>query len=194
MQGRQRLQRGDAAPRIGGTTIRGEPYAVPDRGAAFVHLQFRRFAGCPVCNFHLLTMSRRQPEIAAAGIRQVVVFHSGRDEMLRYQARLPMACVADPSKALYRRYGVQTSWRALLHPRVLWSGMRWVLASGRFYRRAENGILGLPADFLVDAGGRIVALKYGEHADDHWSVAELLALAAPQPADARNTTLPQCNR
>lgn len=69
--------------------------------------------------------------------------------------------------------------------------MRWVLASGRFYRKAENGITGLPADFLIDSGGSVVACKYGTHADDQWDADELLELAAdaghavPKPWRAR---------
>jgi hypothetical protein len=39
-----------------------------------------------------------------------------------------------------------------------------------------KGGLGLPADVLIDADGRVVAVKYGEHAYDQWSVDELLAL------------------
>jgi hypothetical protein len=35
----------------------------------------------------------------------------------------------------------------------------------------------LPADFLVDAQGRVVAAHYGRHADDHWEVDEVLRLA-----------------
>lgn len=180
------------APSIRTQTILGETIDVPGGATPYLHLQFRRFAGCPVCNFHLMTMARRQPEIAAAGIRQVVFFHSSREEMLKYQAQLPFDCVADPLKDFYRAYGVETSWRALLNPRVFWSGMRWVLATGRFYRRAENGILGLPADFLVDARGRVVAAHYGEHADDHWEVDDLLrqaGRAASGPATSGHATM-----
>jgi len=187
-----KLAPGDVAPVIAANTIHGKPVDLPDPMSRYVHLQFRRFAGCPVCNFHLLTMSRRQAEIAAAGIRQVVFFHSSREEMLKYQAQLPFDCVADASKKYFKAFGVETSVRALLNPRVFWSGLRWVLATGRFYRRAENGILGLPADFLVDAQGRIVACKYGAHADDHWEVDELLQLASkePQPAQAAAVMAP----
>jgi hypothetical protein len=35
--------------------------------------------------------------------------------------------------------------------------------------------MGLPADFLVGTDGAILAAKYGEFVDDHWSVDELLA-------------------
>ncbi|GAB3809194.1 hypothetical protein GCM10027605_43400 [Micromonospora zhanjiangensis] len=43
--------------------------------------------------------------------------------------------------------------------------------------RQENGRLGLPADFLIDGDGRVLAVRYGEHAYDQWSVDELLDLA-----------------
>ncbi|MBW8707046.1 hypothetical protein MBT84_46190 [Streptomyces sp. MBT84] len=43
----------------------------------------RCFAGCPVCDLHLHSVARRHPEIAAAGIREVVVFYSPADEPAR---------------------------------------------------------------------------------------------------------------
>jgi hypothetical protein len=47
--------------------------------------------------------------------------------------------------------------------------------------RAAAGLgekhLGLPADFLIGSDGRVLATKYGSHADDQWSVDELLDVA-----------------
>jgi hypothetical protein len=40
--------------------------------------------------------------------------------------------------------------------------------------------LGLPADFLIAPDGRVRTCKYGAHADDQWSVDELL-MHACQP-------------
>lgn len=176
-----RLRPGDTVPPVAVTTIHGKAVRVPDREARFVHLQFRRFAGCPVCNFHLRTLAVRSAEIAAHGIHEVVFFHSGREEMLGYQAELPFDCVADPAKTFYRQFGVETSWLAPLHPSVLWAGMRNVLATRRFYTRAENGILGLPADFLIGADGVVIASHYGTHAYDNWDAEALLALVGTHP-------------
>lgn len=172
-----RLKVGDKAPRTNTTAIDGSPVTVPGRNNGLVHVQFRRFAGCPVCNFHLISMARRVDEVHAAGIRQVVFFHSSAQEMRKYQAQLPFSCVADPAKQYYRAWGVETSLGALFHLRVLINGARWVLGQRRFYRKAENGVFGLPADFLVDAQGVIVACKYGQHADDQWDVDNLLQAA-----------------
>lgn len=165
------------------TSIKGEAVLLPDRQSEFIHVQFRRFAGCPVCNFHLHTMAKRQPELVAQGIKQLVFFHSSEQEMRKYQAQLPFDCVADPQMRHYKKWGVEQSWWAVAHLRVAISGMRGFLATGKLYKKAENGIRGLPADFLLNAEGKILALHYGKHADDQWSVDELLDMAnALRPA------------
>jgi hypothetical protein len=145
-----------------------------------VHLQFRRHAGCPICNTHLQTVIRRHDEIAAAGIMEVVVFHSTDDELRRYGIDLPFAVVGDPGKLLYREFGVGTSPRALLDLRVLGPIFRQLPGIGG--RRAvplrpTGGRQGLPADFLIGVDGRVIACKHGSHAYDQWSVDELLARA-----------------
>jgi peroxiredoxin len=162
------------------TTISGQPAPVPDAGW-LVHLQFRRYAGCPVCNLHLRSFAARHDELAGAGIREVVVFHSRAETMREFQSQLPFAAIADPEKKLYAEFGVETmsAWLAL-DPRS------W-LAAGRAITRAPSlrgatgpgeQHLGLPADFLVGRDGQILAAKYGRRVDDHWSVDDVLGLAA----------------
>lgn len=97
------------------TPVAGPAVAVPDSGR-LIHLQFRRFAGCPVCNLHLRSIVRRHQEIEAAGIREVVVFHSPAEELRKHTDDLPFAVVADPRKRLYREFGVEQARRALLSP------------------------------------------------------------------------------
>jgi peroxiredoxin len=172
-----KLKLGDMTQVIAMNTIHGKPVQIPDPKNRYVHLQFRRFAGCPVCNFHLHSLKKRQADIEAAGIHEIAIFHSSRDEMLKYQSQLPFDCIADPGKMFYRLFGVEASFLAPLHPAVLWAGLRGVLATGKLYKKAENGILGLPADFLIDQNGKIVAVNYGLHAYDNWDADELLRLA-----------------
>jgi peroxiredoxin len=167
------------------TTLSGSAAAMPDPGQ-FVHVQMRRFAGCPICNLHLRSVTSRIGEITAAGINEVVVFHSAVEELRRYESELPFTVVADPRKDLYRALGVESSARAIFNPRF-WPRFPAVLAQvARTLRRTHHGAplaptgghLGLPADFLVDSRGRVVAVKYGAHASDQWSVDELLEHAA----------------
>jgi hypothetical protein len=176
-------------------SVTGPPVAVPaaDR---LVHLQFRRFAGCPVCNLHLRSVVRRHGEIEAAGVREVVVFHSPPEELREHVAGLPFAVVADPAKRLYVEFGVESAPRALLDPRVWGTILRAVLRSAwTILRRRDHapaarphgGRLGLPADLLIAPTGHVLAAKYGHHAYDQWSVDELLALARSN-ADVKSAT------
>lgn len=151
-----------------------------------MHLQFRRFAGCPVCNLHLRGVLNRQAEISAAGICEVVLFHSSAEELRLYAPGLPSKVVADPDKQLYREFGVESGRRALLDPRAYAPIVRAVastlmqVARGReplHNPSGEGGRLGLPADFLIGPNGRLLACKYGEYLDDQWSVEALLELA-----------------
>jgi hypothetical protein len=190
-----RFARRAGAPRIAPGTLLGprqlmalsdETVPIPDAGW-LVHLQFRRFAGCPVCNLHLQSFVRRHDQIKAAGLREVVVFHSPATELRAHAGHLPFSIIADPDKRLYADFGVESAPRALLDPRawaaVLLGVSRSLLAVVRRREplppmRPRGGSLGLPADFLIDRGGRVVASKYGAHANDQWSVDELLRLAS----------------
>lgn len=153
---------------------------------ALVHLQFRRFAGCPVCNLHLRSFARRHDELEAASVREVVVFYSPADELRLHTADLPFAMVADPGRRLYAEFGVTASPRALLDPRAWLPILRAVaFAVGGVLAGTvcppglspHGGRLGLPADFLIGPDGRVIACKYGAHVDDHWSVDDVIAEA-----------------
>jgi hypothetical protein len=71
---------------------------LPVPGERRVHLQLRRFAGCPICSLHLHGFAERHAEIAAAGITEVVFFHSDAEHLQGYQTRLPFAVIADPDR------------------------------------------------------------------------------------------------
>ena len=163
------------------TTTEGAAVALPAANG-LVHLQFRRFAGCPICSLHMHEVASRHSEISKAGVTEVVVFHSSADRLRRYVADLPFAVVADPDRKLYNEFGVHNSIRGVLNRNVasaVGRGMRQT-RSARALAGAlgptENH-LGMPADFLIAPDGAVVACKYGEHADDQWSVDELLRLA-----------------
>jgi hypothetical protein len=175
--------------------IDGDLVFVPDP-ERLVHLQLRRFAGCPVCSLHLRSIVRRHGEIEAAGIREVVVFHSRAEELRRYVAGMPFAVIADPDKALYGELGAEAGTRAILDPRAWLTILVAIFASVWQVLRGrqpsppldpEGGRWGLPAELLIDRDGRVLACKYGEHVDDAWTVDELLEHAGV--ARARATEL-----
>jgi hypothetical protein len=167
------------------TDLDGHPVHLPD-SHAIVHLQFRRFAGCPWCNLHLHSVAARYQEIQAAGVREVVVFNSTAADLLSYQGNPPFPVIADPTGRLYREFGVGLSARSILDPRAWPSGVRAIRAQ-RHQPPAADGrrhplfpgraMFRLPADLLVGPDGRVLARHDGSHAADQWSVTELLDLA-----------------
>lgn len=156
-------------------TLDARQVRVPDPDQV-VHLQFRRYAGCPICTLHMRAFATRHDELTAAGVHEVVVFHSDRESLLEHKAGLPFDVVPDPSRGLYREFGVERSLRAVLHPSSWLAGARgWSPSLG--VRAGAGGHFGLPADFLIGPDGRVLASCYGSHANDHWSVDDVLRLA-----------------
>jgi peroxiredoxin len=98
---------GDAFPTLELAAASGQLVTVPDPAGDYVHLQLRRFAGCPICNLHLRSIVIRHDEIRSRGIREVVVFHSTAAELAKHEAELPFPLIADPERVLYRRLGVE---------------------------------------------------------------------------------------
>src|SRR5260370_38788977 len=172
---KQIVRKGERFPSFNATNIHGANVSVPDQNQ-FIHLQFRRFAGCPICNLHLRSFIRRHDELLVHGIHEVAVFHSPKSAMLEYQTSGPFPFIADPDKTLYKAFGVETSILSVLNPRTWPAAIKGIFRTRpRLPSRGESA-LGLPADFLIDTSGKIVALKYGKHASDHWEFDELLEL------------------
>lgn len=164
------------------------PVPAPD---ALVHLQFRRFAGCPVCNLHLRAFAARHDEIVGHGVREVAVFHTSGPELQPHTADLPFAVVPDPTKRLYAEFGVEPSVRGFVNPRGWPMIVRALARSVALVLRGrqrpprlrpEGGRYGLPADFLIAPDGRVVERNIGRHLDDHWSVDDLLEIVVENSA------------
>jgi peroxiredoxin len=179
------LDPGNVIPRHELVAISGERVAIPD-GRRLVHLQFRRFAGCPLCDLHLRSVARRHDDVVAARICEVVVFHSTPRELADHASGFAFPVVADPDRRLYAEFGVGVAAAAMLHPRAWLPEARATIRVARDLlakrRRLpalhpHGGHHGLPADFLIAPDGRVLARKYGVHAYDQWSVDELLVLA-----------------
>jgi hypothetical protein len=59
----------------------------------------------------------------------------------------------------------------------VWSALRGLVGAPSNPLAGGGDQTGLPADFLIDAGGVIVGAHYGRHADDQWSLDEVLVRA-----------------
>ena len=156
-------------------SIRGESIGIPDT-SKYIHLQFRRFAGCPMCNLHLRSFMQRHEELISSGIREVVVFHSSKESLLKNRNDVSFDLIADPEKTLYKEFGVEKSVRSVLHPGAWLPALKGVLSVRFSLPEWGESTLGLPADFLIGRDGQVIACKYGKHAYDHWTVDEVIEL------------------
>ena len=173
------IEIGEIVPPLRLSTIDGASVAIPDP-QHLVHLQFRRFAGCPICHLHIRSVAQRLNEIEASGVLEVVVFHSEAEALRKYQSDIPFAVVADPERALYAQFGVESALASVTHPRAWLAAARGVVQQRSL--SAGMGVgedhTGKPADFLIAPDGKVVAAKYGSHADDQWSVDEIIDLGS----------------
>lgn len=121
----------------------------------------------------------RHDEVVGAGIGEVAAFHSSDQELLPYQGSFPFDVIGDPSRASYRKFGVEKSVWAILSSRASPAAIKGNLSRDKpkLGGIPNGGALGLPADFLIASVGSVRAAHYGKHADDQWTVDEMLALA-----------------
>jgi peroxiredoxin len=182
------LREGDFVPPLQLTDIHGGAVALPSRSSRYVHLQFRRYAGCPVCNLHMRTMTKSAKLFTDAGIQSVVIVASEDKPLLETMGGFPFQVVADPAKRIYEQFGVGTSPMAVLAPAAMGSAMKSLVSGGGGLLTGANAdnLLILPAEFLVGPSGKIVACKYARHAADHWGPYELLGLAG-KPDEGRKS-------
>lgn len=169
------------APDVILRTIKGKKIERPEKNH-YIHLQFRRFSGCPVCMLHVQQLLRRRQDIENANIHEVIIFYSTEEKMSDLLADLPFDYVADPKRKLYAQFGVDTKLRSILSPLAL----PWMLQAVfsrlpqilRAFPSKGETLFGLPADFLIDSDWKIVGLKYGKHVHDHWDVDTLLKVVS----------------
>ena len=170
---------------------------IPSKG--FTHLQFRRFSGCPICNLHLRSFASQNEKLLEWKVNEIVIFHSPQQELSPFVNDLPFSIIADPEKKLYRQFGVESSWKSIFTPRILKAVLKGSIFS--FWEmifkgkplppiKPHGGSYGVPADFLISEEGEIIACKYGKHADDQWSVEELIGLIKKYRSNLQCTYIP----
>ena len=157
-------------------SVEGTEVPIPPPAQIKLHLQFRRFAGCPICNLHLRSFIQRHRELAENQIHEVVVFHSPKSAMLEHQLIAPFPFVADPHKKLYKAFGVEASIMSVLNPRAWPAAVKGLIEQGPGFPSRGESALGLPADFLIDSAGMVITAHYGKHASDQLEFDELLEL------------------
>lgn len=160
--------------RVDTASLRGQP----------VLISFYRYASCPLCNLRMRALMLAYADLHARGLQFIAVFQSSAAAIGQYLARheAPFPIIADPERALYRAFHVESRWSAMLSLGAV--GKALSAARHGFLPGAIDGDLhARPADFLIDENGNVVLAHYGKRIDDHVPLDEVRDwLAAARPA------------
>ena len=106
--------------------------------------------------------------VSNAGLTTVVLYHSPADKLAEAQDyATPFDLVPDAEKKIFRAYGAERGLRGFISPTVMREYLR-ALRTGYSpgLATSDGGVTGNPADFLIDAFGRVVFAHYGKHYAD----------------------------
>ncbi len=135
-------------------------------------LSFYRYAGCPLCNYRLERLIILLPRFRRLGLDMVAVFQSPKDSIRFYvenRHEAPFPIVADPGRELYRKYGVENSWKGLFRGALRFDTLLRAARRGFYPGKIEGNPATVPADFLIDADLIVREAYYGRDVGDHLS-------------------------
>lgn len=173
-----RLKIGSTAPNFTAQALGGSKVDLATLRGRPVVLKFYRFATCPVCNLHMHRFIQEYGMLQALGLTTIVLYHSPAEKLQETNIELPpFDLVPDPEKRIFRAYGVEKGWAGMFSPAVMRDYFRALKAGfppGMF--SSDGGVTGNPADFIIDAEGRIAFAHYGRHYADSLDAGQIAAI------------------
>jgi thioredoxin-dependent peroxiredoxin len=137
-----------------------------------VMLSFYRYAACPFCNLRINQLIKRHAAWQAKGLELVAVFQSPKEKMMQYVGKqaAPFHVVADPKRALYKLYGLDSSWWGLMKGMLRFSALQETMKLGFLKIDVDGPMAMLPADFLINEDLEVAHAYYGKDIGDHLPV------------------------
>jgi peroxiredoxin len=120
-----------------------------------------------------------QADLDAIGARVLIVSFETPERLRAYVRyhQLPFPALADPQRAVYRRYGMgRGPWWRIYGPRVLLGYLRAYLRGRRVTIRGDT--LQQGGDFVIDAAGTVRLAHVGQDSFDRPPVDDLLRALA----------------
>lgn len=170
----KKLAAGHQAPAFHTHDVDGTPVALDTGTAPYVLLAFLRYAGCPWCNLAIHRLALESKMLAQNNC-DVVVFVQSTPEKIReniherHAIRPDFPIIADPSKKIYRQYGVNGSLHAVV--RAVNDIPAWVHAvreHGFAQGKVDGNLFLAQALFLVSRkANTVVQALYGQSLYEH---------------------------
>jgi peroxiredoxin len=117
-----------------------------------------------------------------------VLYHSPADKLAEAQDyATPFDLVPDPEKTIFRAYGVERALRGMFSLTVMREYLKALRAGySPGLLTSDGGITGNPADFIIDASGRVVFAHYGKHYADSLEASDAVNVWRSVQHDAAN--------
>ncbi|MFQ3231484.1 peroxiredoxin family protein [Reinekea sp.] len=155
--------------------VYGKPIKLSDYKGKKVMLAFFRDAACPFCNFRVYELTQKYKNWHDKDFEIIAVFSSPADEVRRYVAKYPrpFRIISDADLDLYSQYGVEHSVSALFKaiffklPRII----KGMLKGG--YPQPNPHVKLVPAEFLINATGKVEHVWYGRDTSDHMPMEQI---------------------
>jgi thioredoxin-dependent peroxiredoxin len=168
-----RLLVGQKAPQFDVLDVDGRRITLEDYRGVFLLLSFYRFAGCPICSIRRWQLAQKASEYRPNGLHLLACVDSRveRVDQELDRAQYPFPLIAGLGGDLFLKYGVESSVPRAVKGLLTRPGALFQVRSKNFSswvpRRHVDGRFGrLPADFLIDPGGRILLAHYGQALGD----------------------------
>lgn len=87
----------------------------------------------------------------------------------------PFPLLLDPSRNVYKSYGLRRSWHGSWNPRTLWRYIQLMMA-GRRWRGIQGDSTQLGGDFVIDRHGTVQLAYRSEDPTDRPTIGDLLAV------------------
>jgi len=195
-----RLTLGSPAPDFSAESIGGRGVSLEQLRGRPLLLKFYRFATCPVCNVHMHRFIMEHRMVSEAGLTTVVLYHSPADKLAEAQDHAtPFDLIPDPEKRIFRAYGVERGLRGLVSPTVMREYFKALMAGfPPGLLTSDGGITGNPADFIIDASGRVVFAHYGKQYADSLEAADVVeawrSVQGKEPTPNAHPVIPSAAR
>jgi len=140
---------------------------------------FLRYYGCPLCQLDIHEYAVAYPRLQEAGIQLLVVLQSKPELMkaaLGSEDALPFSIICDPEMKMYQALEIPagSGIEEMIGPNTM---AKIALVDAAGYQHGENeGIEEqLPASFVMDETGTLVAVKYAQYLDEILDTDQILA-------------------
>ena len=170
------IQPGQQAPDFEVQDIFGNPFSLSDFEGKKLLLFFYRYASCPLCNLRIHRLIQHYPDFTARDLHLLAFFQSPVESIRKYVGRqdAPFPIVADPGHAVYRAYGVETSWPGFIKGSLRLITLTSAARKGFYPGKMEGKKSMVPADFLIGPDLVVERAYYGKDISDHMPMQEIM--------------------